>query len=82
MNQIDGIHGQHTADALVDFQLNAGLVPDGVCGPVTVDFYTELANVLARQLTSRLQEKQRFLNAGSELHGYKSHSPKAAASTQ
>ncbi len=38
MDQIDGIHGQHTADALVDFQLNAGLVPDGVCGPVTIDF--------------------------------------------
>ena len=32
----DGIFGPLTADALVDFQRNAGLRPDGVCGPVTV----------------------------------------------
>ena len=72
MSQIDGIHGQQTADALVDFQLNAGLVPDGVCGPITVDFLHRVGQRFggAADIT-RLQEKQRFLNAGSELHGYK-----------
>lgn len=72
MNQIDGIHGQHTADALVDFQLNAGLVPDGVCGPVTIDFLHRVGQRFGEAADiTRLQEKQRFLNAGSELHGYK-----------
>ena len=72
MSQIDGIHGQQTADALVDFQLNAGLVPDGVCGPITVDFLHRVGQRFGETADiTRLQEKQRFLNAGSELHGYK-----------
>ena len=72
MSQIDGIHGQQTADALVDFQLNAGLVPDGVCGPITVDFLHRVGQRFGEAADiTRLQEKQRFLNAGSELHGYK-----------
>ena len=72
MSQIDGIHGQQTADALVDFQLNAGLVPDGVCGPITVDFLHRVGQRFGEAADiTRLQEKQRFLKAGSELHGYK-----------
>ena len=72
MSQIDGIHGQRTADALVDFQLNAGLVPDGVCGPITVDFLHRVGQRFGEAADiTRLQEKQRLLNAGSELHGYK-----------
>ena len=72
MSQIDGIHGKQTADALVDFQLNAGLVPDGVCGPITVDFLHRVGQRFGEAADiTRLQEKQRFLNAGSELHGYK-----------
>ena len=72
MSQIDGIHGQRTADALVDFQLNAGLVPDGVCGPITVDFLHRVGQRFGEAADiTRLQERQRFLNAGSELHGYK-----------
>ncbi len=72
MSQIDGIHGQQTADALVDFQLNAGLVPDGVCGPITVDFLHRVGQRFGEATDiTRLQEKQHFLNAGSELHGYK-----------
>ena len=72
MSQIDGIHGQRTADALVDFQLTAGLVPDGVCGPITVDFLHRVGQRFGEAADiTRLQEKQRFLNAGSELHGYK-----------
>tara|TARA_Y100001936_G_scaffold50757_1_gene49318 strand:- start:27 stop:680 length:654 start_codon:yes stop_codon:yes gene_type:complete len=72
MGQIDGILGQQTADALVDFQLNAGLVPDGVCGSVTVDLLHRVGQRFgeASDIT-RLQEKQHFLNAGNALQGYK-----------
>lgn len=38
----DGIFGDDTARALVEFQRNAGLAGDGVCGPTTV---TELRRV-------------------------------------
>lgn len=34
--RIDGILGDGTAAALVDFQRNAGLTVDGICGPATV----------------------------------------------
>ncbi|HAF68509.1 MAG TPA: hypothetical protein DCL16_05255 [Acidimicrobiaceae bacterium] len=72
MGQIDGIHGQQTADSLVDFQLNAGLVPDGVCGPVTIEFLHRVGTRFGEATDSnRLQEKQRILNFGSELNGLK-----------
>lgn len=32
----DGIFGPHTADALAEFQRNAGLTVDGICGPGTL----------------------------------------------
>ncbi len=72
MGQIDGIHGQQTADSLVDFQLNAGLVPDGVCGSVTIEFLHRVGTRFgeASDLT-RLQENQRFLHPSTELNGYK-----------
>ena len=34
--RVDGIFGDQTTDALVDFQRNAGLSPDGICGPQTL----------------------------------------------
>jgi len=34
--KVDGILGPLTADALLDFQSNCGLVVDGTCGPVTL----------------------------------------------
>lgn len=33
--RVDGILGPRTSRALADFQANCGLMPDGVCGPVT-----------------------------------------------
>jgi N-acetylmuramoyl-L-alanine amidase len=35
--RVDGIFGPTTASALADFQKNAGLGSDGICGPGTVD---------------------------------------------
>lgn len=34
--RVDGILGENTATAIMDFQQNAGLVPDGICGPSTI----------------------------------------------
>jgi N-acetylmuramoyl-L-alanine amidase len=34
--RVDGILGPRTAQALLDFQANCGLLADGVCGPTTV----------------------------------------------
>lgn len=33
---VDGVYGQRTAEAVRDYQLRAGLVPDGEAGPVTL----------------------------------------------
>ena len=35
--RVDGIFGTRTADAIAEFQRNAGLTTDGICGPDTVD---------------------------------------------
>lgn len=35
--RVDGIFGPDTLAAVTDFQRNAGLASDGMCGPVTVD---------------------------------------------
>ena len=34
--RVDGILGPDTAKALIEFQRNVALTPDGICGPVTV----------------------------------------------
>jgi N-acetylmuramoyl-L-alanine amidase len=36
VDRIDGIFGVRTQEALLDFQRNAGLATDAVCGPVTL----------------------------------------------
>ena len=72
MGQIDGIHGQQTADSLVDFQLNAGLVPDGVCGVVTIEFLHRVGTRFGEATDfSRLQEEQKLSTFGNELNGLK-----------
>ena len=35
--KVDGILGPRTAEATAEFQRNAGLTTDGICGPATVD---------------------------------------------
>jgi len=40
---VDGIFGDRTTDALEDFQRNMGLVPDGICGPRTINDLKRLA---------------------------------------
>ena len=47
--RIDGIFGDQTVAALVEFQRNTGLVPDGVCGRRTI---TELRRLALHQQSS------------------------------
>ena len=72
LGHIDGIHGDETAESLVDFQLNAGIVPDGVCGPVTIEFLQRVAKRFGEPGDiTRLQERQRFSVPSHRLSGYK-----------
>ena len=72
MGHIDGIHGELTASAMVDFQLNAGLVPDGVCGSVTIDFLHRVANRFGGSADiTRLREQHKFSISSHRLNGYK-----------
>ncbi|HUQ39952.1 MAG TPA: peptidoglycan-binding protein [Acidimicrobiales bacterium] len=49
--RVDGIFGARTARSLVDFQRNAGLTVDGICGPATL---ASLARLGRRDSTSDL----------------------------
>jgi N-acetylmuramoyl-L-alanine amidase len=40
---VDGIFGDRTGEALSEFQRNVGLVPDGICGHLTIAELTRLA---------------------------------------
>ncbi len=72
MGHIDGIHGNQTASSIVDFQLNAGLVPDGVCGSVTIEFLHRVAKRFSESSDiTRLQEQHKFSISSHRLNGYK-----------
>ncbi len=72
MGHIDGIHGDHTSASLVDFQINAGLVPDGVCGPITIGLLQRVGKRFAQpDDMTRLQERQKFSMPSPRLTGYK-----------
>lgn len=66
VGRIDGIHDSRTADAVADFQRNAGLVADGICGPDTLialqRFVRHLQGKGADHM-SALEERER-LSAG------------------
>lgn len=69
--RIDGIFGDQTAAALADFQRNAGLLIDGICGRGTL---VELDRVTSphgdSSLASPIRERFRLTAAGlCDLHG-------------
>ncbi len=68
--RIDGIFGPDTTRALLDFQRNTGLVPDGIAGPLTV---RELRNLGCRSADStpvaQVRELEKLRNSGPELAG-------------
>lgn len=68
--RVDGIFGDHTATAVRDFQRNAGVVVDGVVGPLTV---AELLRMRARhrrtELVSNVRAREQLRRAPPTLVG-------------
>ncbi len=66
--RIDGIFGPDTTRALLDFQRNTGLVPDGICGPSTI---RELRNLGIRSTglapVAQVRELEKLRSSGPEL---------------
>ena len=68
---VNGIHTSKTADAITDFQLNAGLTADGICGTLTLESLRRYgSNVKLGELAS-LQERNQFNSLGTQLNGKK-----------
>lgn len=60
----DGIQGPDTTRALTAFQHDAGLAPDGICGPATLDVLGRLG-VTSRGSVAALKERDRLRDPGS-----------------
>lgn len=68
--KVDGILGPLTANALIDFQRNCGLVVDGTCGPVTI----KALDRVSRQSgtgpgVAAVRERDRLRTSSSSLRG-------------
>ncbi len=66
----DGIFGPRTATAIAEFQRNAGLMSDGICGP---DTYTALDRLgperTAALMVNQVRERERLRTAPPGLDG-------------
>ena len=68
--RIDGILGPETAAALVEFQRNAGLVVDGVCGPGTIETFERFGSRGAeRQPVAAVRELEKLRHSPRTLQG-------------
>ena len=68
--RVDGIFGVRTAGALTDFQRNAGITTDGICGPATLDVLTRLgANAGRGESVAALREQETLRAAPRTLDG-------------
>jgi len=68
--RIDGIFGDAAAAALVEFQRNAGLTVDGICGPASVAALDRLsAPGRDEQPVAGLREREHLLEAPRSLSG-------------
>lgn len=68
---VNGIHTSKTADAITDFQLNAGLTADGICGSITLESLKRYGSNLKLGELASLQERNRFNSLGTHLSGKK-----------
>lgn len=68
--RVDGIFGDQTAVALIDFQRNVGLASDGILGPATV---AELLRVqplqTERELVALVRDRERLRSGSPTLTG-------------
>lgn len=63
----DGVYGAHTARAVAQFQREAGLRPDGVCGPQTMATLDRLGRKVVGGRPQWLRETERFRHTGPNL---------------
>lgn len=63
----DGVYGPHTARAVAQFQREAGLHPDGVCGPQTMAALHRLGRKVVGGRPQWLRETERFRHTGPHL---------------
>ena len=64
----DGIHGDDTTRALTDFQRNAGLATDGVCGPATLAQLDRVGSLAAGSVAS-VRERESLRQGPHDLAG-------------
>src|SRR5207244_11680351 len=64
----DGILGRETAAALTEFQRNAGLTTDGICGPATVAGLARLGTLAAGSVAT-VREREALRRGPHTLHG-------------
>lgn len=62
--RVDGMLGERTASALAEFQRNAGLTTDGICGPGTVAELTRLGSRADRGANVAITREAEALRAG------------------
>src|SRR5215467_7801764 len=67
LGRADGIFGRRTAAALGRFQREVGLVPDSVCGPLTMTALRRLGRKVIGGRPNLLRESERFRAAGPAL---------------
>jgi N-acetylmuramoyl-L-alanine amidase len=68
--RVDGIFGPGTERALKDFQRNAGLTSDGVCGPdVLASFSRVSSKIDATSNVAGVRERERLRTAPRLMHG-------------
>jgi N-acetylmuramoyl-L-alanine amidase len=67
--RIDGIFGPDTARALVEFQRNVGITPDGTCGPQTFKALDRLSRTVVGGRPHALRESERIHRSGPALTG-------------
>lgn len=64
----DGIFGPDTATALTEFQRNAGLAPDAICGSATLDALSRLGTLAAGSVAS-VREREMLRRGPHGLDG-------------
>ncbi|AWB84957.1 N-acetylmuramoyl-L-alanine amidase [Corynebacterium liangguodongii] len=68
-HRIDGHFHRQTHDALVNYQLNSGLDPDGVCGGDTLHALSLLGRRITGGSAQAIRERENVRQAGPRLSG-------------
>ncbi|MGI9609601.1 MAG: peptidoglycan-binding protein [Acidimicrobiia bacterium] len=67
--RVDGIFGPDTAGALADFQLNAGIVADAICGPDSLGVLDRMDRWSSGSAVASVRERDRLRNTPMLLQG-------------